>query len=66
MLGAFSALLGLILIVNPLPGVVALPFLLGLAALTGGIVALGGTWSAAAMHVHRLSIFGTAVNSDIV
>ena len=38
-LGAFSTLLGLILMVNPLPGVVALPFLLGFLALIGGVIA---------------------------
>jgi uncharacterized membrane protein HdeD (DUF308 family) len=38
-LGVVSVMLGLILIVNPLPGVVALPFVLGFLALAGGIVA---------------------------
>jgi uncharacterized membrane protein HdeD (DUF308 family) len=38
-LGAFSIMLGLILMFNPLPGVIALPFILGFAALAGGIIA---------------------------
>jgi uncharacterized membrane protein HdeD (DUF308 family) len=38
-LGAFSFLLGLILVMNPLSGLVALPFVLGFLALIGGIVA---------------------------
>ena len=39
LLGICSALLGLVLIVNPLSGLVALPFVLGFLALAGGIVA---------------------------
>ena len=38
-LGAFSFLLGLVLVMNPLAGVVALPFVLGFMALFGGIIA---------------------------
>ena len=38
-LGAFSILLGLIIIANPLSGVIALPFVLGFMALAGGIIA---------------------------
>ena len=38
-LGVCSVLLGLFLIVNPLSGLVALPFVLGFLALIGGIVA---------------------------
>jgi uncharacterized membrane protein HdeD (DUF308 family) len=38
-LGAFSIMLGLILMFNPLPGVIALPFILGFLALAGGVVA---------------------------
>jgi uncharacterized membrane protein HdeD (DUF308 family) len=37
-LGAVSIMLGLVLIVNPLAGVVALPFVLGFMALAGGII----------------------------
>jgi hypothetical protein len=38
-LGICSALLGLIIIVNPLSGLVALPFVLGFLALIGGVLA---------------------------
>jgi uncharacterized membrane protein HdeD (DUF308 family) len=38
-LGAISIVLGLVLMLNPLPGVIALPFVLGFAALIGGIIA---------------------------
>lgn len=38
LLGVFSVILGLILVMNPLQGVLALPFVLGFAALAGGIV----------------------------
>src|SRR5262249_25411515 len=39
LLGVCSVMLGLILVMNPLQGVLALPYLLGFAALAGGIVA---------------------------
>jgi uncharacterized membrane protein HdeD (DUF308 family) len=38
-LGAISTLLGLILVFNPLSGLVALPFVLGFLAIVGGVVA---------------------------
>ena len=39
LLGACSVLLGLFIVFNPLSGLIALPFVLGFAALVGGIIA---------------------------
>jgi uncharacterized membrane protein HdeD (DUF308 family) len=44
-LGAFGALLGLILVMNPVIGAATLPFVVGIFALIGGIMSLVAAWS---------------------
>ena len=44
-LGAVGALLGLILVANPVIGAATLPFVVGIFALVGGIMALVAAWS---------------------
>ncbi len=43
-LGLFGAILGLILVMNPLLGAATLPFILGVSALVGGIVSIGAAF----------------------
>jgi uncharacterized membrane protein HdeD (DUF308 family) len=44
-LGAFGALLGLILVMNPVIGAATLPFVVGIFALIGGLMSLVAAWS---------------------
>ncbi len=44
-LGAFGALIGLILVMNPVIGAATLPFVVGIFALIGGVMSLVAAWS---------------------
>jgi uncharacterized membrane protein HdeD (DUF308 family) len=52
LLGAFSILLGVFIVMNPLPGTIALPFVLGFFAVFGGILAMVASFGLRSRQAH--------------